>query len=195
MSLEHILLGLLRRPAFGYELKAQFDATVRHFWAADLAQIYPTLQRLEGRGLLASRREPSPNGPERKVYRLTRAGRAELRRWLRSGPQVGAERFGYLAQLFLMDELADPAATREFLRALRQRLAAWREELLAVERRALEEAGGRDAVDAAAFHPFATLRMGILTLAAKLAWCDESLARLDRLAPPQGGETRSPEAP
>ncbi len=47
MSLQHILLGLLREPASGYDLKAYFDKSVRYFWAAELSQIYPTLQRME----------------------------------------------------------------------------------------------------------------------------------------------------
>jgi len=80
MSLDHILLGLLREPASGYDLKDAFNETVAHFWSAELSQIYPTLKRLEERGLLRSRREPSPKGPDRRVYRLTGEGREELRR-------------------------------------------------------------------------------------------------------------------
>ena len=37
MSLEHILLGLLREPASGYDLKAIFDERIQHFWAAELS--------------------------------------------------------------------------------------------------------------------------------------------------------------
>ena len=54
MSLDHILLGLLREPATGYDLGNAFSENVRHFWSAELSQIYPTLKRLEQRGMLRS---------------------------------------------------------------------------------------------------------------------------------------------
>ena len=50
MSLDHILLGLLREPATGYDLGNAFSENVRHFWSAELSQIYPALKRLEQRG-------------------------------------------------------------------------------------------------------------------------------------------------
>ena len=111
MSLDHILLGLLREPGTGYDLGNAFSENVRHFWSAELSQIYPTLKRLERRGMLESRVEPSPKGPNRRVYALTEEGRAELLRWLRGGPAVGTERFAYLAQLYFMDALGDLCET------------------------------------------------------------------------------------
>ena len=45
MSVEMILLGLLREPASGYELKRFFDLGIRHFWAAEISQIYSALKR------------------------------------------------------------------------------------------------------------------------------------------------------
>lgn len=181
MSLPHILLGLLRRPASGYDLKAEFERGIRHVWSAELSQIYPTLNRMEERGWLASETEPSQRGPDRRVYTRTDAGREELLAWLRQGPQVGSERFAYLAQLAFMDELEDPAETLDFLRVLKARLAAWRAELEAIEAEAFATVHGfPDRLPAEAFHHHATLRMGLHTLAAKLAWCDETIARVER---------------
>lgn len=42
--------------------------------------VYPALSRLEAKGLLTSRLEPSQAGPARKYYRPTRAGVTELDR-------------------------------------------------------------------------------------------------------------------
>ena len=64
MSLQHILLGLLREPASGYDLKAYFDSSVRYFWAAELSQIYPTLQRMEKSGRLPLFSLRVPRGSE-----------------------------------------------------------------------------------------------------------------------------------
>ena len=181
MSLPHILLGLLRQPASGYDLKAEFEQGIRHFWSAELSQIYPTLKRMEAKGWLSSATEPSDRGPDRRVYMRTEAGQGELLRWLGGAPRVGAERFAYLAQIAFMDELGDFRRTLEFMRALKARLAAWEAELRAIEAGVFAALPGYpDDLPPEELHHHVTLRMGLHTLAAKLAWCDETIARLER---------------
>lgn len=182
MSLDHILLGLLREPASGYDLKRQFQASVANFWPARLSQIYPTLQRLERKGHLRSRRALSGKGPPRRVYSLTKSGRAELRRWLRREPQRGTERFGYLGQLAFMDELGDSAATEAFVRTLRDQMAEWLGRLQAIERGIESECGPWSEVDEETFHAWITLRAGMHTVAARVRWLDETLERLEARA-------------
>ena len=193
MSLDHILLGLLREPATGYDLKNAFSESVRHFWSAELSQIYPTLKRLEQRRMLRSRVEPSPKGPNRRVYTLTDEGRAELLRWLRSGPVVGTERFAYLAQLYFMDAIGDLRETRAFMTVLRDHLSRWLAQLWAVERDVIAAHGDvPERYGDAGFHRFAALRMGIHSVGSKVAWCDETLAAIDRrLASEPRAETAS----
>jgi DNA-binding PadR family transcriptional regulator len=197
MSLEHILLGLLRDPATGYDLGNAFSENVRHFWSAELSQIYPALKRLEQRRMLRSRVEPSPKGPNRRVYSLTGDGRAELLRWLRGGPAVGTERFAYLAQLYFMDAIGDIQETRAFMAALRDHLAGWLAGLQAVERDVVATHGDDAArYSDAGFHHFAALRMGIHSIGSKVSWCDETLAAIDRrLASTRGGEAVTPGEP
>ena len=181
MSLDHILLGLLREPSTGYDLKATFSDRIRHFWSAEISQIYPTLKRLEQRRLLRSRVEPSPKGPNRKVYTLTAAGREELRDWLRGGPVVGTERFAYLAQLYFMDAIGDIGETRAFMISLRDHLARWLTHLQAIEREVTDAAGpAPERYSDAGFHRFAALRMGIHSVGSKVLWCDETIAAIDR---------------
>lgn len=181
MSLKHVLLGLLQEPATGYDLKNAFSENVRHFWSAELSQIYPTLKRLEQRRMLRSRVEPSPKGPNRRVYSLTAEGRAELLRWLRGGPAVGTERFAYLAQLYFMDAIGDVRETRAFMTALRDHLSRWLARLQAVEQDVVARYGDTpERYGDAGFHRFAALRMGIHSVGSKVAWCDETLAALDR---------------
>ncbi len=188
MSLQQILLGLLREPGTGYDLKSVFDERISHFWSAEFGQIYPTLNRLEERGLLESRVEPSEKGPNRRVYSLTRDGRKELLRWLGSGPAMGAERFAYLAQLYFMDALGDVHETRAFMTALKQRLTEWLGRLQAIEAAVATGHGAApEYYSDGGFHRFATLRMGILSVGSKVAWCDETLAAIDRrIALPAG---------
>lgn len=181
MSLDHILLGLLREPATGYDLKNAFRERVGHFWSAELSQIYPTLKRLEERGLLRSRLEPSRKGPNRRVYTLTEEGRAEVSRWVGGDPAVGTERFAYLAQLYFMDSIGDIRQTRAFMTALRDHMARWLAQLEALEAEIMTAHGDApERYGDAGFHQFATLRMGIRSIGSKVAWCDETLAAIDR---------------
>ena len=181
MSLDHILLGLLREPATGYDLKNAFSENVRHFWSAELSQIYPTLKRLEQRRMLRSRVEPSPKGPNRRVYTLTAEGRTELLHWLRGGPAVGTERFAYLAQLYFLDAVGDIEETRAFMTALQDHLSRWLAQLRAVEREVTGAYGDApERYSDGGFHRFAALRMGIHSIGSKVAWCDETLAAIDR---------------
>jgi len=53
MSLRHIMLGMLREPHSGYDLKKGFDRSLRNFWRAELSQIYPLLQKMDDEGLLS----------------------------------------------------------------------------------------------------------------------------------------------
>ncbi len=100
-----VVLGLLRfGPRSGYDMKTVVDRSTRFFWAASYGQIYPELRRLEAEGLIQG--EDAPRGErERRVYKLTKAGRDALTEWL-LGPTVTIEyRDESLLRLFFADSL------------------------------------------------------------------------------------------
>ncbi|WP_299951593.1 PadR family transcriptional regulator [uncultured Modestobacter sp.] len=91
MSIRHGLLALLERgPSHGYQLRAQFDSATGATWPLNVGQVYTTLDRLERDGLVAQDGAPdgSPDGEGRIAYRITDAGRAEVRTWF--GSPVGS---------------------------------------------------------------------------------------------------------
>ncbi len=179
MSLDYILLGLVREPASGYDLKRVFDERISHFWAAELSQIYPTLRRLEKRGLVRGRQAPARRGPGRRLYTITPEGRRALRAWRRGEPQFGDERFAYIAQLHLMDELGDVAQTIRFVQRLRDHFTGKLGALRAIEREwSAADPRYPDALPLQEFHIQLTLRKGLLSLEAHVRWCDECLRRL-----------------
>jgi PadR family transcriptional regulator, regulatory protein AphA len=180
VSLDHILLGTLREPASGYDLKARFDAVFRHFWPAELSQIYRTLRRLELDGLLSSRAAASEKGPERRVYRTTAKGRAALRRWLADGPTVRDDRHAFCAQTFFLDELGDLDRQAAFLRGIREEFAARHAELVETERgwRAADPRYPDDLPADELFQQF-TLTLGLEKYAAIVRWADVCLQRLE----------------
>lgn len=180
MSLDHILLGMLRDPATGYDLGKEFNEGARHYWHAERSQIYPALGKLEARGWLRCWTEPSERGPERKVYETTPEGRDELRRWLRAGPRIGPNRLAYIAQTFFLGELED---LDESIRLVEAMAARWREAMApleAAEREVMAACGDPEDLPDRSLHHYAALRMGLYQYRAKLAWCDETLARLNR---------------
>jgi DNA-binding PadR family transcriptional regulator len=90
----------------GYDLKnAAFDESINHFWPADQAQIYRTLDKLAEQGLVTSQIELQQDRPNRKVYAITDAGREELGRWLLVTHALPAHREPFLIQLFFGSNL------------------------------------------------------------------------------------------
>ena len=78
MPIKYGLLALLTEgPAYGYQLKADFEARTGGSWDLNIGQVYTTLQRLERDGLV----EPIGGEGERNDYRITSAGRIQLDEW------------------------------------------------------------------------------------------------------------------
>ena len=179
MSLKHILLGMLAEPHSGYDLKKEFNKSLRNFWNAELSQIYPKLQKLEKEGLLSSRLLASSSGPPRRVYRRTARGHRELLTWLAAGPQVGEERIAYLAQVFFLGELSEPDEAVAFMQELRDHMMGWLESLRATEAEwQASDPRYPDALPDEEFFPQLTLTLGLKKVAANVEWCDECIARL-----------------
>lgn len=179
MSLDHILLGILRKPANGYAIKQAFDEVFNHFWAAKLSQIYRTLKRLEEQGALTSRNTPSEKGPDKRIYSITAKGRRQLRDWLAQGPVVGEERFAYLGQVFFLSELKDLRQSLEFMSSLEASFRRQHEVLRAVEAHwRSSDPGYPDALNAEDFHAQLTLQMGLAKTAALLKWAEQSVSRI-----------------
>lgn len=180
MSLKHILLGMLAEPHSGYDLKKAFNQSLRNFWNAELSQIYPLLQRLEKDGLLTSKRVASASGPTRRVYSRSDKGRRELMAWLLDGPKVGEERISYIAQVFFLSQLNDPAEAITFMRELRDHMASWLESLQEVERRwAAEDPRYPDQLPDDAFYQQLTLDLGLRKVTCNVEWCDACIGRLE----------------
>lgn len=178
MSLDHILLGMLRRPSTGYELGTEFSKSAQHFWFAERSQIYPTLKRMRDGGLLTSWEEPSERGPRRKVYETTSEGRRELREWLLEGPQIGHERLAHIAQTFFLGELDDFAESLRIVKKMRAKWASKLAYLEFTEATIRDEDGEWSQLDMDDFHYHAALRMGLHMLRAKITWCDETAEHL-----------------
>lgn len=179
MSLPHILLGMLAEPQSGYDLKKQFDQSLRNFWNAELSQIYPQLKKMEKDGLLTSEKVASASGPPRRVYRRSARGRREILAWLAAGPKVGEERIGYAAQVYFLGQAADADAALQFMIELREHMAGWLASLQHIEA-SWRAADPRypDKLPDRDFYPQLTLAMGLRKVQANVDWCDECIERI-----------------
>jgi DNA-binding PadR family transcriptional regulator len=163
-----VILGLLSLgPRSGYDIKTVVDRSTRFFWAASYGQIYPELKRLEQDGLVEGEDQPN-GGRNRRVYRLTAAGREALHDWLLGSTVTIELRDESLLRLFFADALPHDEA----LMLLEGRKRG-HEEYLEVLRAIQALPGGPDPtfVDL-------VLRWGIDFNEWGARWCEEQLEHL-----------------
>jgi DNA-binding PadR family transcriptional regulator len=172
MSVRNAILGLLAdQPRHGYELRAAFEALAggEALWAVKPAQVYTTLARLEEGDLVAQDCVEQDGGPEKRIYSLTPAGRAELADWFSSGVPAEHQRDEFFIKLMLSlaGDVADPYRV---MQAQRNKLYQELHDLTARRNRADPR---RELAQ------IFLLDKGIMHLEADLRWLDLVEARLD----------------
>ena len=79
MDVKTVCLGMLTDgAASGYDLKKQFESTFGHFFSAGYGSIYPALSSLAADGMVDCEEIRQEGKLDRKVYRITDAGREHL---------------------------------------------------------------------------------------------------------------------
>src|SRR5512146_2649757 len=84
MSVRNALLALLeQRPRHAYELYVTLEALGggKQNWDLKPAQVETTLSRLEEGGLVEVEARDEDDESEKRIYKITPAGREELRAW------------------------------------------------------------------------------------------------------------------
>jgi DNA-binding PadR family transcriptional regulator len=126
-----ILTLLAEQPRHGYEIEAVIEERGMREWTEiGFSSIYYVLKKLEKAGLVQGRLAQTGQGPARKVYEVTPAGRDELRAAVLDA--LSAPRRCYLPlQLGLANLPGVPpeealAALRQYRDALAERLAGVR---------------------------------------------------------------------
>jgi DNA-binding PadR family transcriptional regulator len=118
---ELAVLGFLTRgPCHGYDLARTIEAEIGPVWKLGRSQVYALLERLERDGLVAHRRIEQGARPPRKVYGLSRRGRALGEGWIASPVARTRElRLEFLAKLHLATT-AGRASRARLVRAQRK---------------------------------------------------------------------------
>jgi len=104
--LKHGILGLLNYgEKTGYEIMTVFRDSLNHFWTAQTSQIYRELQTMEKNGWISQRHVEQAGKPDKNVFSITEAGRAELLGWLRADNLPKSARDPFLMKTFFRGEL------------------------------------------------------------------------------------------
>jgi len=146
----------------GYDIKKHVDSTIRHFWAADKAQVYRALATLVRDGYATVEVIPQEGRPDRQEHHITAAGRQALRDWLASPLPEHTDRDPFLARLFFAGDLK-----ADEVRSLLAQRRAQTEALLAALT-VLRPA--TPITDGAAYMRIATLENGLAHARAELDW-------------------------
>ncbi|ONI84589.1 PadR family transcriptional regulator [Saccharothrix sp. ALI-22-I] len=183
MALRHaILAALLDGEASGYDLAKGFDASVANFWAATAQQLYRELEKIESQGLVSARIVEQQRRPNKRLFSLTEAGRAELHAYTTRRPKPTAVRDELMVQVQAL-EAGDPEAVRD---AVRDKLEAAETKLKRYERLRDNMLVGRTEAEflAAAdpVGPYLTLARGIAFEQENIRWCEFALDVLARRA-------------
>ena len=169
-----VILGLLaisgKEPRSGYEIKKVIDTVISSVWYESNGQIYPTLRRLAGSGLIEARSD-AKKGRRTKRYGITAKGHAHLRAWLAAPVELTKPRDELILKLFFGSEAA-PGDLIRHLEAHRARAQT----MLAMCRHWEKES----ASDPGPYRPYVdlTLRAGLALSQASLRWAEESIAAL-----------------
>ena len=153
-SSSFIVLGFLERfgPSTSYDLKQCADGSVGYFWSFSRSQLYKEPASLVALGLLSESKEKS--GRKRRLYSITKAGRAALKNWLReeTGAPTEIRDIGLLKLYF-----AQAGTQDDLMRLIQDQIAAHRHRLAEYE--TIQESLSEN--PDWAFH-YAACRMGLL---------------------------------
>ncbi|HEX8086657.1 MAG TPA: PadR family transcriptional regulator [Solirubrobacteraceae bacterium] len=180
MALRHaVLVALLEGEASGYELSKRFDVSVANFWSATPQQLYRELERLETENLIEARVVEQQRRPNKRVFTLTAAGRAELHAFTQEPARPMALRDDLVVKVQALDA-GDPDAIRasveERLQHARAKLALYD----TLRERMLDGAGEEEHLRTAdRVGPYLTLMGGRMYEHDVVRWCERVLVVLD----------------
>jgi DNA-binding PadR family transcriptional regulator len=178
-----ILVSLCEQSGSGYELTRRFDRSIGYFWSATHQQIYRTLRTMEADGWVSATVVVQQGRPDKNVYTVSEAGRAELARWIAAPLGAASGRAGALGDNRTREvavklrgaAFGDRSALHEQIVALRAERAQLLDTYRGFEKKQFPDpAALRDN----ALHQYLVLRGGIRAEEGTIDWLDEVTAAL-----------------
>lgn len=174
MSVGMSLLAILEDgPAYGFQLKHEFEARTGGVWPLNVGQVYTTLGRLHRDGLVES--ESAGSNDAQKTYAITDEGRAELREWFEKPATAGPPSREELVLKLVMVARRDRARAAQVIQVERRSAVQLLQEYTRLKRSGSDAAGDLGWVF--------LLDSLIFTAEARVRWLDSCEARLAGAAP------------
>lgn len=170
MSVSMSLLAILDEgPAYGLQLRNEFETRTGGVWPLNVGQVYTTLDRLERDGHVEMQPEPGPEGS--KVFEITAAGRERLGAWFTQPSRTKTPSRDELVLKLIMIAARAPDAVAGVVQAERRAAVETLQEYTRLKRDAADDAdlGWLFLVDSLIFQTEARVRW--------LDSCEERLAR------------------
>ena len=166
--LELAILGLLKERAMhGYELRKQLGQKLGFFWTVSFGSLYPTLKKLERRGVVEKFFPADQTSRRKQVYRITRSGETEFLQLLTEGAHSTWEEDKFPLRLAFFRYLGPETRLR-----LLERRKAYLEDKLEEGRRSLSRVK-RATADT---YTLSLMRHGVETTEHDIAWLETLIA-------------------
>jgi PadR family transcriptional regulator AphA len=177
MSLKHAILVLLEtEPSSGYDLLKQFNDSLGYFWNAKHQQIYQQLKILASDKLIDCNIEKQLGKPDKKIYKITKLGAAELLTWLSQPVKPNKINDALLVKLY-GGHLTD---TDNLLKELENHISLHKKTLLQLRKIEKKYLKLPNNLQEKYKLPYITLRRGILGEEAWLEWAHESIKMIKK---------------
>lgn len=174
MSLKFAILAVLSHSdRTGYELTRKMEGSVAHFWPATHQQIYQELKKLYSAGWVTFKEQEQQEKPDKKIYAITREGRAKLKIWIDNPVDPTPSKDCLLIKLFAGHLVSKDVLLKELSRHEKLHQAKLN------EYRNIEKLHFlRKKLSLELLSQYLTLRKGILYEEGWLQWCRETVERL-----------------
>ncbi|WP_427337664.1 PadR family transcriptional regulator [Caloranaerobacter sp. DY30410] len=182
MSLKHGILGLLSYNSMtGYDLMKYFNESLKFFWNAQTSQIYRELNNLEKKGFVKSDIVYQENKPNKRVYTITKNGKAEFLKWLNeySLKESVKVRNSFLMRVFFSAN-ADPDKLIEALLEYKKYNVDFLKSLEVIHKKLDTFQEIIDSKNEKLFWEL-TLRNGIISAEGNIKWVEEAISKIKNL--------------
>ena len=172
---QYAILGMLSiEPMSGYAIRQLIQQSTANFWSESDGQLYPALASLTKQGLITCKATETVNPREKKVYRITSAGKAELKNWLAQESEKQIVRSEFMLKLFFGANVA-PEINLEHVQAYRYRIKSRLAQLLETQKQIKQEDSPH--------LPYwlMSIDYGIKLAETQLEWCKDVIHALEKM--------------
>ncbi len=173
----YIILGNLNfGPQSGYDIKKGIESSTGEFWKVNYGQIYPMLKSMVEEGYAILLNEQEEGKRERKVYQITPKGAEEFYEWLAQPINFNNPQGNELLVKLFFGQHVPVRDNILHLKEYRKTCVDYLERMERIQEEVETQLAGHVQLD----YSIITVRFGLMTMKARIEWCDECIERLSK---------------